>query len=219
MRESRGASGMFRAAPAPKLLRARIVERVQTLADGTRITQTPRKLNKYRDSAGRTRTEQIFTSDREAERITSINITDPVAGFRYSLDLEAHTARQVSLAKREAKANAPVAAKQDERPQVSRESLGTETIDGVLVKGTRTSTIYPVGSLGDDRPVTVVRERWISSELAIVVKEKVSDPRTGESSSGLSNISRSEPDPSLFQVPAGYEVIDGGGQSPVSEVH
>jgi hypothetical protein len=26
----------------------------------------------------------------------------------------------------------------------------------------------------------------------------------------LTNISRSEPDPTLFQVPAGYDIIDGG---------
>jgi hypothetical protein len=188
----------------------RIAERVQTLADGTRITQTPQKFNEYRDSAGRTRTEQILASDTGAETISSINITDPVAGFRYSLDPETHTARQVSLAKREAKAAAPVAPKQDERAQVSRESLETATMEGVLVKGTRTSTIYPVGSLGNDRPVTVVRESWISPELAIVVNSKVSDPRTGESTSRLSNISRSEPAPSLFQVPTDYEVIDGG---------
>ena len=94
--------------PSPPYSAQRIVERVQTLADGTRITRTPQKFNEYRDSAGRTRTEQLSASDTEAERITSINITDPVAGFRYVLDPEARTARQVSLTKREAKATAPV---------------------------------------------------------------------------------------------------------------
>ena len=196
--------------PSPPYSAQRIVERVQTLADGTRITRTPQKFNEYRDSAGRTRTDQMVTSDTEAERIASINITDPVAGFRYALDPETRTARQVSLTKLEAKAAAPVAPKQEERAQVSRDSLGTETMDGVLVKGTRTRTIYPVGSLGNDRPLTVVRESWISPELAIVVMTKVSDPRTGEFTSRLTNISHSEPDPSLFQVPADYQVIDGG---------
>jgi hypothetical protein len=107
-----------------------------------------------------------------------------------------------------------VAPKQAERPQISRESLGTEIVDGILIKGTRTTTVYPVGSFGNDRPVTVVRENWMSPELLIVVLTKISDPRTGEFTSRLTNISRSEPDPSLFQVPAGYEIIDGG-PSPV----
>ncbi len=190
----------------------RIVERVQTLADGTRITQPPQKTNEYRDSAGRTRAEQVSTSDIGTERITSINIADPVAGYRYVLDPATHTARQKSLPKGEVKA-APVASdapRQGEQPQVSKDSLGTETIDGLVIKGTRTTTVYPVGSFGNDRPVTVVRERWVSPELLVIVVQKVSDPRTGEFSSRLTNISRSEPDPSLFQIPAGYEVIDGG---------
>jgi hypothetical protein len=188
----------------------RIAERVQTLADGTRITQTPQKVKEYRDSAGRTRTEQLSASDTEAERVTSINITDPVAGFRYVLDPEARTAHEVSLPKREAKATAPVAPKQGEQPLVWRDSLGTETVDGLLIRGTRTTTIYPAEFFGNDRPVTVIRESWISPELATVVMTKVSDPRTGESTSRLMNISPSEPDSSLFQVPAGYEIIDGG---------
>jgi hypothetical protein len=188
----------------------RIMERVQTLADGTRITQTPQKTNEYRDSAGRTRAEQVSTSDTGAERITLINIFDPVAGFRYTLDPEAHTAFQNSLSKLAPKAATSVAPKQGESPQVSSDSLGTDFIDGVLIKGTRATTVYPVGSFGNDRPVTVVREKWISPELLVLVVQKVSDPRTGEFSSRLTNISRSEPDPSLFQVPAGYEVIDGG---------
>jgi hypothetical protein len=191
----------------------RVVERVQTLADGTRITQKPQKTNEFRDSAGRTRSEQVSTSDTGAEGITSINIVDPVAGFRYVLDPEAHTPRQVSLSKREAKATASVAPKQDERPEVSKDSLGTETIDGLLIKGTRTTTIFPAGSFGNDRPVTVVRENWVSPELLVVVVKKTSDPRTGEFSSRLTNISRSDPDPSLFQVPADYEVINGGASA------
>ena len=187
----------------------RVIERVQTLADGTRITQTPHKVNEYRDSEGRTRTEETSGSDTEEPRITSISITDPVAGVRYTLDPDAHTAREKSMPKAVAKGAEPSAPKQAE-PQISRASLGTETIGGVLAKGTRTTTIYPAGSFGNDRAVTVVRENWVSPELLVVVVIKVSDPRTGEFTSRLTNISRSEPDASLFQVPAGYEVIMGG---------
>jgi hypothetical protein len=187
-----------------------VVERVQILADGTRITQTPQKMNEYRDSERRTRTEELSVSDTEAPRVTSINIVDPVASFRYSLDPEAHVARQKSLPKLAAKATTSVAPKQGEQPQVSSESLGTDTVDGLLIRGTRTTTVYPTGWFGNDRPITVVRENWISLELQIVVLSKVSDPRTGEFTRRLTNISRNAPDPSVFQIPAGYEVIDGG---------
>jgi hypothetical protein len=176
----------------------------------TTSDRPPEKWNQYRDSEGRTRTEQLSTSDTEAPRIKSIEISDPVAGLRYSLDPEAHTARQRSLPKVAPKATASVAPQKTEQPQVSSGSLGTETIDGILIQGTRTTSVYPVGSFGNDRPVTVVRENWLSPELQIVVVRKVSDPRTGERTMRLTNISRSEPDPTLFQVPAGYEIIDGG---------
>jgi hypothetical protein len=92
----------------------------------------------------------------------------------------------------------PVAPKQAEA-QVSRESLGTETIDGIVIRGTRTTTVYPAGSFGNDRPVTVVRENWLSPELLVGVMIKISDPRTGEVTSRLTNISRSDPDTSLFR--------------------
>ena len=41
----------------------------------------------------------------------------------------------------------------------------------------------------------------------MVVYSKQSDPRTGEQTYRLTNINRSEPDPSLFQLPTGYKVV------------
>jgi hypothetical protein len=185
-----------------------VTERVQTLADGTRITQKPHKVNLYRDSLGRTRSEDL-SSDAESEEITSASIIDPVAGFRYSLDPSTHTARRWSLAKPPA-ATASAAKKHDEGPQISREPLGTQTIEAFVAQGTRTTTVYPVGSFGNDGPVTVINESWRSPELQIVLLLKASDPRSGDTTNRLTNISRTEPDPSLFQVPAGYQLIDVG---------
>ena len=48
----------------------------------------------------------------------------------------------------------------------------------------------------------------MSPELKTVVLSKNSDPRNGNSTTRLTNITRSEPDSSLFQIPADYEVID-----------
>lgn len=191
-----------------------VTERVQTLADGTRITQKPHKANLYRDSLGRTRSEDLSSSDTESEEITSVSIIDLVAGVRYSLDPSAHLARRWSLAK-PSTATASAAQKHGEGPQISRETLGTQTIDAFLAQGIRTTTIYPVGSFGNDGPVTVTNEAWRSPELQIVLLSKVSDPRSGDTVTRLTNISRSQPDPSLFQVPAGYQVVDvGPSQAP-----
>jgi hypothetical protein len=42
----------------------------------------------------------------------------------------------------------------------------------------------------------------------MAVMTKTSDPRSGEATMKLTNISRTEPDASLFQPPAGYEIVD-----------
>ena len=86
--------------------------------------------------------------------------------------------------------------------------MGTQTIEGVLVDGTRNTTTYPVGFFGNDRPVSTVTETWNSRELGMAVLRKTSDPRSGETTMKLTNISRAEPSVSLFQPPADYEIVD-----------
>jgi hypothetical protein len=94
--------------------------------------------------------------------------------------------------------------------EVNRESLGTQTIEGVEAEGTRVTYTIAAGKIGNERPIVTVNERWYSPELQTVVLSKNSDPRMGETTYRLTNISRDEPDPSLFQVPADYTVKEGG---------
>ena len=55
-------------------------------------------------------------------------------------------------------------------------------------------------------------EIWRSPELKVTVLSKNSDPRSGESTTRLTNISRAEPDAASFQVPPDYEIIDAQGE-------
>jgi len=90
------------------------------------------------------------------------------------------------------------------------EDLGEQNIEGVSAKGTRTITTIPAGAIGNERPIETIYEKWYSDELQIVVYSKSSDPRFGEQTYRLTNINRSEPDPSLFQPPPGYKKVSGG---------
>lgn len=92
------------------------------------------------------------------------------------------------------------------KPKV--EDLGPSTIEGVEAEGTRTTVTIPAGQIGNERDLNIVSERWYSPELQVVVLSKHSDPRMGESVYKLTNINRSEPLPSMFQVPADYTVVD-----------
>jgi hypothetical protein len=58
-----------------------------------------------------------------------------------------------------------------------------------------------------DRDITVIREVWFSRELGIQALEKTSDPRIGETTREMKDLSRDEPSPDLFQIPADYKVI------------
>jgi len=81
-------------------------------------------------------------------------------------------------------------------------------IEGVLTQGTRTTYTHPAGEMGNDRPFTVIHESWYSPELRLTVMMRADDPRSGESVNRYTNIDRSEPDPALFQIPPGYQVVD-----------
>ena len=91
---------------------------------------------------------------------------------------------------------------------VRSEDLGKTSIEGVLVTGKRTTTTIPLGKIGNDRPIVVVHEEWRSPELKILVKTIDTDPRTGEQTMELQGLTRTDPDATLFQAPAGYKIQD-----------
>jgi len=92
--------------------------------------------------------------------------------------------------------------------QTKKESLGTQTIEGVTAEGTRSTITIPAGEIGNTLPIEIVDETWYSPELQIMVMTKHRDPRSGENTYRLTNINRSEPDRSLFEVPPDYTVSE-----------
>jgi hypothetical protein len=194
----------------------------QTLADGNRIVRNATG-SFARDSQGRTRRDMALptigpwaASGKEAAH--GILINDPVSGTRYVLDPArkiAHEAPSHSAAEAHPKS----AAKPDRTVEIQQESttvsLGTQTINGVTAQGTRTIRTIPAGEIGNSKPITITVERWYSPDLQTFVLVKHSDPMMGDSVFQLTNIQRSEPDSSLFQVPSDYTVKQGRG----SEVH
>lgn len=212
-----------------------VSEGTQTLADGTHMTQKARINKLYRDSEGRTRTERpwfMSSANSESDDGLIVEINDPVSGLRYILDSYNRVAHRFSRPESAENASAPARYAQETRasqqsttsaparqaqapappqsagPETSTESLGTQVIEGVSVDGHRYTRTFPVGSVGNDRPIVSVSESWFSPELKMTVLSKHSDPRSGEQITRMQNINRSEPDPALFRPPADYQVID-----------
>jgi len=87
-----------------------------------------------------------------------------------------------------------------------KEPLGKQIIEGVEAEGLRVNMTIPAGSIGNKLPIEIFTETWYSPELQLIVLSKQHDPRYGDTTYRLTNISRNEPDAALFQVPAGYTI-------------
>ena len=212
-----------------------VTETTQTLADGNQIYREMTAVL-YRDSEGRTRREQTLTgyipwaSTTQGRAFQVIVINDPVAGVSYSLDPATRTAVAHAMS------NFKSLPMQDVRQGTSgiyyfsstgdmtssgkmsnqylrggpgeTEVLGTRSIEGVVAEGTRSTISIPAGSIGNERPIEVVSERWYSSELQTLVMSRHSDPRFGETVYQLKNISLAEPSSDLFEVPLDYDIAE-----------
>lgn len=178
-----------------------IIENVQVLNDGTRLTTKATALL-YRDSEGRTRREQEFSAigpfATAGEPVRMIFISDPVARITYRLDPRNRSAIKMAFnsGPPPASPNAPASATR------KIDALGKRTIEGVEAEGRRSTLTIPAGQIGNDRPLEIVSESWYSHELKMVIVSKHFDPRLGENTYRVINIKRDEPDAALFRAPA-----------------
>jgi hypothetical protein len=90
--------------------------------------------------------------------------------------------------------------------EMKHETLEARTIEGLRAEGTRTTLTIPAGAVGNQAPIEVINERWFSPELQVVLMTRRYDPRFGETVYRLTNITRAEPAPELFKVPADFRV-------------
>ncbi|HKO03454.1 MAG TPA: hypothetical protein VJW51_01840 [Candidatus Acidoferrales bacterium] len=198
-----------------------VSQRSETLSDGTHITQQDSGAV-YRDSAGRVRQEMSMSALRSftgsAQSPRAVFITDPVAGYHYVLHADSKAVERMplpspeSVAGRKAKSDAMAGGRGPRQARagvnVSTESLGTQTIEGIVAEGTRITKTFAPGSVGNDKAIQIVTERWYSQDLQTVVLLKRSDPWMGDSTVRLTNITRTEPAAAMFAVPSEYAVKD-----------
>jgi hypothetical protein len=197
-----------------------VSESTQTLADGNHISRKTQS-NVFRDGQGRIRREVTLVGfgpmATSGQSKSFVIINDPVAGATFMLHPDQKTAEK--LRNPFAKMNGPMKQamkdKMDFRRQqetnnvnVKKEDLGAQTIAGITAQGTRLTKTIPAGQIGNEKPITIVRESWYSNDLQTIVMSKRSDPWAGETTYTLTSIQRSEPDASLFAVPSDYTVTE-----------
>jgi hypothetical protein len=94
------------------------------------------------------------------------------------------------------------------------EDLGTHTVEGVAAHGIRETQTIPAATSSTGNDIVLTDEYWYSDELHMNVMVKHNDPRTGSLTMTLTQVTRTDPDPALFQVPEGYKPVTTGRMTP-----
>jgi hypothetical protein len=99
---------------------------------------------------------------------------------------------------------------------LSFRSKGTRNIAGIDTVGVRETSMIAVGAMGNDQPLSSVKEEWHSQELGINLLSLRSGPTFGKQTFTITEVTPSEPDPQLFLLPEGYKINDQRKNPPIS---
>jgi hypothetical protein len=88
------------------------------------------------------------------------------------------------------------------------QDLGVSTYEGENTHGYRETTTIEPGVMGNDQPMVSTREFWYAPRLAVNLLSIVDSPISGKQVFTVKDLSISEPEPSYFQVPVDYKVVD-----------
>jgi hypothetical protein len=183
----------------------------RTLDDGSTVTIGNRRTI-ARDDAGRVFQERRFVlpaGDPRENQINRLEFVDPGARTMTTCMPAARVCQIYEYFSRVI-ASSPTSAGTPEAGQgtLRRLDLGSDFVSGVETIGTRETTTLDTGSIGNDRPISVVKEFWYSAQLKINVIEKRQDPRYGTQTFTVNPINLGEPDASLFNIPAEFRIDD-----------
>lgn len=184
---------------------------VRPLADGSTMTIQNRRTI-ARDNSGRVFQERRSlypAGDPNENRIRQLEFGDPSTHVIYLCHPDDRTCEEHNYFPPVSPAQLiPVGPVDDGKAFLTRSDLGRDTVSGVETVGTRETTTISPGTIGNDRAISIVKEFWFSPRLGINVIEKREDPRVGTQTFTVDPITLGEPDARLFDMPAGYRVVN-----------
>ena len=182
-------------------------EWTRTLEDGTTIILKNHRVA-MRDSAGRIFQERRrLVPDGQEPELMQLEISDPSSHTKYYCSAATHQCAKHGYFMPSSLPNMPEKYRENNERFLSRENLGTDTISGVNVVGIRETTTMNPGTIGNDNPISVVKEFWYSAKLGINLSVKRTDPLHGIQTLTMTEIELSEPAASNFAIPGGYSLV------------
>jgi hypothetical protein len=164
-----------------------------------------------RDSQGRIYREHVSfvpaNSNQQSNR-REITLLDPVAHTRTVCFVATRHCIVTSYYASTKFVPPPVGPQYNGTRYLSREPLGTDSIDGLSVLGTRETLTVNAGAVGNAHPLITTKEYWYSSDLGINLLTTRNDPREGKQVIRVVDLSRTEPDPSFFKPLPGFVIED-----------
>jgi hypothetical protein len=195
---------------------------VRTLPDGSTVTNQNQR-HVARDMDGRVFQERVTfvpvpNDGSHKMRVHAIDYEDPVSQTWY----RCNTAEQVCQlrgyhAKFVEGDEVPQGLQPGRRTYLTRENLGVETFAGLEVQHSRETWTLASESVGNTGTILRTVEYWYSLELGVNVQVKRHDPRDGDQTLWLTDVSLSAPEPDRFKIPADYRVVDHRHPQPVDD--
>jgi len=184
------------------------VDWTRTLEDGT-VVATHLDAKLARDSQGRIYRERVSfvpaNSDQQSKR-REIILSDPTTHTRTICSVAARRCTVTGYHAPTSFTPMPAGPFDNGKRELTRESLGSDVIDGLNVAGTRETISINPGVVGNSQPLVTTREFWYSPDLQVNLSVTRKDPREGSQVIHVVDLSRAEPDPAMFQAPAGFVV-------------
>lgn len=191
------------------------VERSRVHPDGSIVNlKTIRAI--ARDSRGRIHNESrelVPVSSTETPRITSIHLYDPQTRISVMLNPQARTFwtsvvnRPPSTVPPALLNASPTGNSLPQNEFTKEEDLGIQDVEGVPVHGVRETQAIAAENSGTGKEVLITDEYWYSDDLRINLMIKHSDPRSGTVTMTVVQVTRTDPDPALFEIPDGYRRV------------
>jgi hypothetical protein len=185
---------------------------VRTLPDGSTVTsQNERRV--ARDPEGRVFQERVtfvpVPSDGTRKMwVHAVDYYDPVGHTWYHCDTNPKVCNLFEYRAPLTDDITPAGRQPDGTTYLTREDLGTDMFAGLEVEHSRETITLYTGSIGNTKTILRSVEYWYSPALGVNVQVKRHDPRDGDQTLWISDVSLSAPDPDTFKTPTEFQIID-----------
>lgn len=184
-----------------------------TLTGGTFTIVNARPIR--RDSQGRIYQERWLMVPKGTNiksTLSFIQIEDPVASLFYECSARQKTCEMHKLGTRSTRTLDPAHATSGKlsngRGFRTHEDKGLDTVAGVPVHAYRDTIVLNTGTMGNDSPLTFIRDVRYAPGLGFNLTSLLQSPAVGEQRFAATEMTTSEPEAKYFQPPEGYRIVD-----------